>query len=472
MDKRLQGRIEHVVVLMLENRSFDQMLGNMMSVWPDCDGVDGAHQHANTLADGRTLRQMPIKLSAAMTGRADPPHDFASVTRQLGGLKAPDMSGFAQTAYDAFAKLDTQSRLAATQEVMNFYPAGASEASDPLPALQGLARHYGLCDRWFSALPGPTWPNRLFALTGSCFGGVITAQDYATGKKAVPGILRQVTRKSLFTALNRKGRTHQIYSDFLVPISTFVREANPPLPIRSFLSDVKDAASFPSFAWIEPNYGGGGAHDNSQHPPEDPRYGDALIAQVYNALRSNEALWRKTLFIVTYDEHGGFYDHVVPPLGVAPDDCACDADPTYRFDRLGARVPTVLVSPWIKPGVLPKSPGLAFDHTSLLAFVCDLFELDRSLLGERVRGGRHFGDLPVWLDAPRGGESCPLLRDAVKDPIRFAAAPVASSPTLANEQSLLLDVLDDHFGIAAPQGGDLAQRIKALRQRLLQEIAN
>jgi phospholipase C len=114
--------------------------------------------------------------------------------------------------------------------------------------------------------------------------------------------------------------------------------------------------NFPEFVFIEPRYVGFAPNDD--HPPHDPFNGQRLIAKVYNALRANSALWKTTLFAILYDEHGGFADHVSPPTAVPPD----GAHDEYTFDRLGVRVPAVLVSPWLARQVV-DSPC---DHTSLL----------------------------------------------------------------------------------------------------------
>jgi phospholipase C len=130
-------------------------------------------------------------------------------------------------------------------------------------------------------------------------------------------------------------------------------------------------------------------HATDDHPPHDILGGQTLLAQVYNALRANEELWNSTLLVVLYDEHGGFYDHVEPPATVAPDHHTEE----FAFARLGVRVPAVLVSPWVGNGVFSE----VMDHTSLLKFLIDLWELGP--LGARTAQAKTFAS--SFLEAPR-----------------------------------------------------------------------
>ena len=152
-------------------------------------------------------------------------------------------------------------------------------------------------------------------------------------------------------------------------------------PMRYFFRDVQGPETkFPKYCFIEPNYGTfpwDRVSQNDQHPLSDVFRGEKLILDVYNALRANDALWRNSLLIITYDEHGGFYDHVVPPAAVRPDNRTDSSG--FMFDKLGLRVPTILASPWLDQGIISDT----FDHTSLLKFVIDKWGLT-NLLGNRV----------------------------------------------------------------------------------------
>lgn len=174
--------------------------------------------------------------------------------------------------------------------------------------------------------------------------------------------------------------------------------------MEHFFDDVADAQGFPQYIFIEPCYSGAGQND--QHPPSDVMKGELLIAKVYNALCSNDALWQKTLLVLLYDEHGGFYDHETPPATVAP-----DADTgEFAFNQLGLRVPAILISPWLDAQV----DSTVYDHTSLLKYLIDKWGLGP--LGNRTAQASTFAQLltkraAARTDAP-GAFVQPLLSAA------------------------------------------------------------
>src|SRR5262249_16070995 len=138
-----------------------------------------------------------------------------------------------------------------------------------------------------------------------------------------------------------------------------------------FDSDIR-AGILPAYSFIEPRFFNTSANGaNDQHPPHDVREGERLIASVYDSLRSVEGVWQQSLLIVTYDEHGGFYDHEPPPPAKNPDGRS-SSTPRFAFDRLGVRVPALLVSPWVPAGHIEST---LYDHTSILCFVKKHFGL-------------------------------------------------------------------------------------------------
>jgi phospholipase C len=328
--------IEHVVVLMMENAAFDRMLGCMTEVHAGMEGVDPAHPRTNPDPDDGEVAQAP---TTARNIDRDPHHYLPNGLAQLAG-------GTNQGFVADFARTHPNSTSAERREIMGYYPRGF------LPALHTLAEHFVVCDHWFSSLPGPTWINRLFAHTGTSLGHVSEPGSLFSSK------LHLYNERTLYDELHDAEVPWRIYFGD-VPQSLVLTHQFKHLDCyRRFAHWNDDVArgDLPAYTFIEPTYLG--PNQNDQHPPHDVLRGDALIAEVYNALRANADLFDRTLLIVMYDEHGGFFDHVVPPRTVAPD----GHTEHYSFDRLGFRVPAILISPRLDPGVVKE----VFDHTSLL----------------------------------------------------------------------------------------------------------
>jgi phospholipase C len=354
-------RIKHVVVLMLENRSFDQMLGAMVKVKSSIDGIRLSEApHSNTDTSGTKYEQMPGARYVAPASQ-DPPHEHESVLDQIGAPTSP-MTGFVAD----FLKKYPKATRAQVTDVMAYFDVDAKDPSkDTLPALHTLARHFAVCDAWHSSVPGPTWQNRFFAHSGTSLGHVEMPSAKEFWK------IRMYYQPTVYDAMTDAGVRWKIYYDGIPQSIVMTRLLTRFLtkrgfaPMDDFYTDTKDADSFPEYSFIEPRYFG--KIENDQHPPAHVLQGEALIANVYNAIRANPKLWESTLLVVTYDEHGGFYDHVYPPKTVAPDTYTTE----WSFDQLGVRVPTILVSPWLDSGVV-KTP---LEHTSILRYVCEKWSL-------------------------------------------------------------------------------------------------
>jgi phospholipase C len=368
MGDQTSDPIRHVVHLILENRSFDQMLGCLSAIYRDLDGIDLKHPRSNSDIAGRSYEQSATKLRQML--KWDPHHEVPRVAVQL----EKDNSGFVKD----FSQQYPDSTPEARQQIMNYYPL------DFLPALHSLGRHFAVCDRWFASVPGPTWPNRFFALSGTS-NGRVNMPDDGTHDVDLPGYFQQ-TQKTLFDRLNERAINWKVYFHD-IPQTTVLNSQREPhnvaryFYIDQFYEDARGLQSdFPAYCLIEPDFMGYGQNDG--HPPHDIMRSEKLIADVFNAIRARDALWDSTLFIVVFDEHGGFYDHVVPPLAEPPD----DAQPSeYPFNQLGLRVPAILVSPWVKPGVVHTQ----FDHTSLLKYLTDKWGLGP--LGRRTAGANSIG---------------------------------------------------------------------------------
>jgi phospholipase C len=376
--------IKHVVALMLENHSFDQMLGCMKSVNSDVDGVDPANPRSNVDKDGVGHKQQEID---EVQVEYDPKHEFVNVRTQLQN----NNSGFLQDYSTAYPHSSPQDR----DQIMGYY------GLDKLPALHALAKDFTICDRWFSSLPGPTWPNRFFALTGTSNGEI----EMPSGWQQINPLWYLHQRQdTIFDRLNEKNRSWIVYYyDFpnswllLHQIASFKNRQRYHKIDEFFNQAVHDEPSFPDFVFIEPKYFG--QDQNDDHPPHNVIKAEKLVADVYNAIRSNPALWASTLLVVYFDEHGGFYDQVVPPPAVPPD----GKTEHYAFNQLGIRVPCLLISPWVGRRV----EHTIFDHTSLLKYMIEKWDL--APLGNRTAAAN---SIAVALTAsPRpDADSVPFIR--------------------------------------------------------------
>jgi phospholipase C len=347
--------IRHVILLIMENRSFDHMLGGLAGVIPGLDGVDPANPHVSRDAAGQPYFQASSEITQTTS---DPHHEHANVVVQLQNGNSGFVLDFAQS-YPASTVQDRQ-------QIMDYFPAGF------LPGLHSLARDFTVCHRWYAAVPGPTWPNRFFALSGTSLGRILMPVGVTD-----LGAYFQQTQDTLFDRLNQAGITWKSYfydfpSSWILLRNLLPENLAHYRMIDEFFEDVRDEKSFPEFVFLEPKYFG--ADENDDHPPHNVMKGEKVIADVYNAIRSNPDLWNSSLLVIFFDEHGGFYDHVTPPGAVAPDDHQVE----YTFDRLGVRVPALLVSPWVSRTV----ENTQFDHTSLLKYLIDKWDLDP--LGRRA----------------------------------------------------------------------------------------
>ena len=411
--------IKHVVVFMLENRSFDQMLGYMKATNPEVHGVDPASPFCNPdwPATNPAICQAP---TAARTIADDPKHDLDDVLRQITGPCQGFVSDFAQTF--------PQSTNAERAEVMGYYPQGF------LPALHELAENFTVCDNWFSSLPGPTWPNRFFVHSGTSLGFVDMPDGFWHPH------IHIYDQTTIYDRLHEKNIPWKIYYGDMPQTLVMTHMLLYPFnyhQMPDFFSDAQGAeADFPAYSFIEPSYFG--AEENDQHPPTDVLKGDALLAQVYNALRGNEALWNTTLLVVLYDEHGGFCDHVNPPPAVAPD----NHTDQYSFLQYGVRTPAILVSPWVGQGVVHT----LFDHTSVLKYAIDKWGLGG--LGNRTANANSFAG--ALQGTMRAGGATPTTVPVTQFLMAMRAAMAPEGNKLNANQVALLAFSESLEGKMAP----------------------
>jgi phospholipase C len=370
--------IRHIVVLMFENQSFDRLLGYLRLDDPTqhLDGVTGAESNPFAPPADRTpISVMKVSAPAAYVTDPSPGHDFEDVNQQLFGERGPrdgvraDNAGFVLN-YSRQVGRDGRRLGDRGREIM--------QCLDPalLPVLTTLARTFVVCDRWFSSVPGPTWPNRFFVHAGTANGLLVTPETGAELASDFWG--SPYDMRSIFENLMERGLSWTVYFDDYAQAFA-LRRLHPYVDrfqrFEQFARDVEHG-TLPAYAFIEPrSFSAPGYPANDQHPPHHLLEGEKLLADVYDTLRADDALWRRSLLVVLYDEHGGFYDHVPPPPAVPPDGRRA-APSGFGFDRLGVRVPALLVSPWVGEGRVDHT---TYDHTSLLATVKRMFGLPQFL---------------------------------------------------------------------------------------------
>jgi len=390
-------KLRHIVVLMMENRSFDHMLGSLKAVDSRIDGLTGTE--TNPDSNGNIVK---VESKAAFQGQLDPDpdHHFPGVDFQI---FAGDMSPTRVATMQGFVRnyFEQQHNVNQSRKIMFYFK------QDKLPALTTLATEFAVFNRWFSSIPAPTLCNRAFAHYGTSFGHVGMQVFYPN-----------VQFKSIYQRLQAAGKTAKIYyfdqqSSTMEIVNLLQHQPQFFGTFPQFLADCSNG-QLPDYSFVEPNYtdhvGPSGAIlASDQHPDHHVQEGERFIASVYMAIRQNPSLWESTALLITYDEHGGIYDHVPPPA-CTPDGFVAQPDQTgtgkqFLFDRLGVRVPAVLVSPWIPKGTVVDAR--VFEHASIpgtaTKFFLGTFD-DRS---PREKAAETFLDLltlnTMRTDAPEFG---------------------------------------------------------------------
>ena len=370
------GKIDHIVVLMLENRSFDHMLGylKLEGTNPDVDGLDAG------MSNTHNKKSFPVHHLPGTVFKNDPDHSSEAVAEQLSNDNGGFVSNYAKRSPGDDPGL-----------IMGFH-----NGSD-LPVYDHLASNFCVCDRWFCSVRGATWPNRLYS---------VAAQSPSKDNRKlhlppiydVPTFVRHLDKAKVrwgwyahdiatLRLMDGKYRVGHGSKFFWFDRTTLLN------PV-TFL-DHAASGDLPAVAWIDPNFADfavtGPRESNDDHPPSDVMAGQDLVFKLYNAVVNSPA-WSKTLLVITYDEHGGFFDHVKPEE--APDD-----KPAFR--EYGVRVPALIVSPWVER---EKISHEVFDHTSIIKTILLRFcrKPDGTIpdMGARVTNAKHLGSL-LTLDTPR-----------------------------------------------------------------------
>jgi len=433
--KSLLQNINHIVVVMLENRSFDHMLGflyqsagNVSPLGHPFEGLTG--KETNLDATGKPVQVFPIQPTGPhpyLWPGANPGEGYLNTNSQLfGKTQAPSPitpatnGGFVTNFAYTLSKEDPKGVVAGTQPsaIMGIY------TPQTLPILSKLATGYAVCDQWFASVPTETFPNRAFV-------ALATSQGYVQDKSC-----KTYTAPSIFTALAKKKATWSAYGYDAPPLirGSVADIAQAPETQFGEFADFQTAAkngTLANYVFLEPQWGSSG---NSQHPNYDVSKGEQFLHDIYYSLLGTPG-WNQTLLIITYDEHGGCYDHVPPPENAIPPDNSA-GELNFDFKRFGLRVPTLLISPLIEAGtVFRTTSSTPFDHTSILATLEARFGLPS--LTKRDAAAPDVGAVltlqKARTDDPLSGVKVPSssgVKPAITKPDKFQTALAANAESL------------------------------------------
>jgi phospholipase C len=389
--------IKNVVLLMLENRSFDHMCGFLKRINPSINGLTGKETNPINVTDP-AKGYVTVGDTAPYVARFDPDHSLGATTEKIFGFLR---KGANPAPMDGFVQTEESLHHTPASDVMNMF------TPERVPIISTLAQEFAISDSWFASVPGPTHPNRLYSMTATSRGTI--NNDVPTGG---------FTQDTIFQRVEEVGKTWGVYytdQSWAVVLLSYLRTSSAQAHIKKwpdFLDDAK-AGKLPNYVWLEPRFASTATLPaQDQHPDHPIPAGEAVMKEVYEALRASPQ-WNSTLFIITYDEHGGYYDHYPTPQdGIPNPDGISPVPPTpskFNFERLGIRVPTVLISPWINKGVILNvtngpTPTSRYDHSSIAATVKKLFQT-KTFLTKRDAWAATFEGLFTVRTTPR--TDCP-----------------------------------------------------------------
>jgi phospholipase C len=474
-------QIQHVFVLMLENRSFDHLLG--FSGISGIDAVSGLQTTVDGLsgseANSYNGKIATVSHPADYAMVVDPGHEFPDVLCQLSGPAAKyapggpyptiDNSGFVASYAEACNKANQQRDVA---EILKCY------SPDQLPVLNALAQEFAVCDNWHASLPGPTWPNRMFVHAASSAGldhspttAEIALWETASGFSFPNG--------DIFDRISAKGLQRRLYAGDNFPMMAALKgiHLDDIRPYERFADDLQ--GSFPyNYVFIEPSYAllNDYKGSTSEHPLDDVRLGEGLIKSTYEAIR-NSAVWKSSVLIITWDEHGGFFDHSKPPGAIAPGDTPPIGGHNkygFTFEQYGPRVPTVVISPWIPKNVVDHR---LYDHSSIPATIEKLFGIDP--LTERDRAANSVlallsldagrDNTPTTLPSPASVQGNEMFSMVVAPSASYSQSSPSRPHDSVNDGSLpvvLQAAMRQDIELSRPEErNDIIAKVAALRTR-------
>lgn len=406
MADNAMDQVKHLVVVMMENRSFDNLLGFLYAREnntpplrvlgrsvpgvPEFDGLSEGNPESefwNPSNEDYFTGKDPLKVFAkkGTTGTQpflapnhDPHEEFDHITYQImgpAGSTRPKIKGFLVD----YITTDPGNPKNAEQLMESYAP-------EQLSVLSGLAKNYAVSDRWFCSTPNQTLPNRAFVHAGTSMGRVNNQ----------PEPLYEA--ETIFEVLEDTGHSWRVYNDTF--LMSLVRLQFPelwdPLLQRHFhamgeFEEDAAAGTLPEYSFIEPSFQ---IQPNDAHPPHDVCLGEQFLLRIWNAVSKGKD-WSNTLLVITFDEHGGCYDHVEPPPAEPPDEASNPGGENFRFDRFGVRIPTLLISPYIEPGTVFRSPTeVPYDHTTILATIRDWLRIPP----EKMLDSRRIANAPTFAN--------------------------------------------------------------------------
>ncbi|KAJ5970555.1 Phosphoesterase [Penicillium vulpinum] len=397
----MKDKIENVVWILLENRGFDNILGGIKKKGLDNPINNGPFYNLEDITNPKSKNWSTSKKNYDSVLN-DPDHSLTGINFQLYGEYSPDneaiangtltpnMSGFIQRHMLRYPKISAQR---AADEVMGFY------TESQVPTIVDMVDEFTTFNDWFSCVPGPTNPNRLCSVAGVTDGHGKNDADFDVSAIPTNSIFQAASEKGI-SWLNYDGTNGAFLPDALFFNWTAKNAKSNVVPLENFYQDAY-LGVLPQLSYINPSCCG--ANTNSMHPSGNISYGEVLLKQIYDSVRTGPQ-WDKTLILVTFDETGGFYDHVPPPLAVRTDNKTYTEKGydgkqyTFTFDRLGARMPTWLMSPWAPKGYVEgKGVNPATGETSVYSATSVLKTLgylwDIEDMGPRVSHSPSFDHL-------------------------------------------------------------------------------
>ncbi|KAL2846364.1 phosphoesterase [Aspergillus pseudoustus] len=382
----LKDKVENVVWILLENRSFDNILGGVKRKGLDNVVNNGPFCNRQDVSDASSTKYCSFYKDFDSV-KHDPDHSVTGYNMELYGTYTPSdaaihngsltvtAEGFLEQQLVHHKGLDPKT---AAEEVLGYY------SEDEIPTLVDLVDEFTTFNHWFSCVPGPTNPNRLCAISGTADGHGENDNSFDVSGVDTSNIFQVASEKGI-SWKNYDGTNGAFLPDSLFFNWTAQNAKSNVVPLENFYQDAY-LGLLPQLSYINPSCCD--LDTNSMHPAGNVSFGQVLVKQVYDAIRTGPQ-WDKTLLLLTFDETGGFFDHVAPPLAVRPDnktytETATDGESyTFTFDRLGGRMPTWLISPYTPKGHI-ENDGIdpatgktaAYSATSVLKTLGYLWDLE------------------------------------------------------------------------------------------------